>query len=292
MGLTVLITGANGFLGSHLVHACVCSGHHVFAMKRASSDISRLADITDIDYVLPDEAPAVLARTHIDCIVNAATAYDRKNSDMPAAFEANCAMPFSLLDAASKNGVRTFVNISTFYPKYYSRMINYTVTKYQFAEYLPLYSAHMAVFDCTLGHVYGEHDNDDKFIPFVIHTLLSEASELPLTGGKQKRKFMYIPDAVDACMRIIGSRPGHGMFRYDVCDDRKHTIEECVRIIRDRTGNNTTTLRFGALPYADDELMDVRLSNTALKKDFGWTPRNSLEEGLARTIASHRGGKK
>lgn len=260
-------------------------------MKRPASDANRLRDVADrIRSFDPTDALSVMAENSISCIVHTAAAYDRRNDDLAGTFHTNCVMPLSIIDAAAKNGVRAFINCSTFYPKYYSRMINYTLTKHQFAEYLPRYTDRMAVIDLTLGHVYGERDSADKFIPFVIRTLVGNAPELPLTGGKQKRKFIHVADAADACLKAA-TLTDSGMYRYDVCDDRKYTIADCVHCIQRSTRNTGTKLRFGALPYAADEIMDVRLSNSTLKKDTGWAPSCTFTEGIARVVASYQGEK-
>lgn len=77
----VLLTGATGYLGSHLAHALVAAGVEVSILKRTTSNLGHQADVQyrlvmfDID-VEGIEAPFKSGR-HIDAVIHTATSYGR-----------------------------------------------------------------------------------------------------------------------------------------------------------------------------------------------------------------------
>ena len=74
----ILLTGATGFLGSHLLEALLKEGHEVTILKRSTSDTWRiehlLSQVTAFDVdVLPLQG--VFEKNKIDCVVHLATSY-------------------------------------------------------------------------------------------------------------------------------------------------------------------------------------------------------------------------
>ena len=79
---TILLTGATGFIGSHLLEYLVRKGYEIVVLKRSTSDISRISKIiNDVHTYDVDKTPIELAfKNHkIEVVMNLATSYGKKN---------------------------------------------------------------------------------------------------------------------------------------------------------------------------------------------------------------------
>jgi len=235
----------------------------------------------DLDRVGLDEL--FRASDHIDCIVHAATSYGRKNEDIPEILETNVGFPVRLLEAGARHGVETVINTDTVLDR---RLSAYSLSKSQFVDWLKVFSERFRVINLRFDHMYGPKDDETKFVSFVIKKCLENQDTLELTRGEQERDFIYISDLVNAYLQMIESTEdvGSGFVQFEVGTGRPLAVKDMVLKIKEITGNISTELLFGALPYRDKETMRSLLDISAVKK-LGWQPVISLEEGLRRTVA-------
>jgi nucleoside-diphosphate-sugar epimerase len=140
-----------------------------------------------------------------------------------------------------------------------------------------------------LEHFYGAFDNNSKFVSFVIQSLLNGVPSIDLTKGEQKRRFIYIDDVVDAFLFVLKNEESipEGFNSFDISADISTTIKDFALLAKKLTGNTTTKLNFGALPYRADEVMDIRTDTQAIKS-LGWKQKTSLEDGLTKMIQQER----
>lgn len=286
--LSIFITGATGFLGASLVHKLLTLGHKVYATRRLQSNLSRYTrlphqpiwiELEDIDF------ESFFKMHAVDCIVHCATDYGRKNVSPIQTVEANLILPLKIIHAAAGH-VRSFINTDTILPKEIS---NYSLSKKQFAEWLHVYSDRFSAINVGLEHFYGPGDDVTKFTSSIINALLLQAPEIKLTGGEQKRDFIYIDDAVDAISLIIEASRGseNGFYEYEVGYGEAISIKDFVTLAKTLSGNTATKLNFGAIPYRKNEKMEVVADITSLTH-LGWAPKIKLVEGLKKTIDCER----
>lgn len=286
--LSIFITGATGFLGASLVHKLLQMGHEVYATRRLQSNLSRYSGFpiqpiwVGLEHVDFDS----FFQTHdVDCIVHCATDYGRKNINPIQTVEANLILPLKIIHAAVGH-VRCFINTDTILPKEIS---SYSLSKKQFAEWLHVYSDRINAINIGLEHFYGPGDDITKFTSSIINALLLRAPEIKLTGGKQKRDFVYIDDVVDAIALIIATSHNekNGFYEYEVGYGKAISIEDFVKLTQTISGNSSTILNFGAIPYRKNEKMEVVANISSLSK-LGWRPKVELVEGLRKTIECER----
>jgi CDP-paratose synthetase len=286
----VLLTGATGFLGSHLAGVLVERGLNVIALKRKTSNLARLSpvlskvEVLDADRLFNE--PSLLAESPVNAIFHTATCYGRHQENTDEIFEANCGFPMKLLQAAASLGVKTFYNIDTILP---ANLNDYTRSKHQFIEQAKEFSANSGIrlVNIKMEHIYGPGDDQSKFIDFVIRQCLANVPELKLTLGIQKREFIYIDDATDALIKIMECAeklPGDYFEIEMVSDEPTPTIREVVELVLKVTQSSTKPL-FGAIPYRPHEEME-RIIDAGPLKTLGWKKRVSLEAGLLAVVAS------
>lgn len=284
-----LMTGATGYLGSHLLRLLVEHGANVTCLKRSSSKLARVADLADkvawVD-VETFDAQVFFPAQRTDYILHCATDYGRKQVDPIRTIEANLILPLKLLHSGAANSVKGFINTDTILDK---GVNNYSLSKKQFLDWLVVYSDRIVGVNMALEHFFGPGDDPSKFVTSTIQALLRKVPSIDFTPGLQRRDFIYIDDVTGAFKVILENMPSFEkrLFRFEVGTGRPVEIRQFAHLAKQLTGNSTTLLNFGAIPYRSNEVMYSRVDTTGLES-LGWAPQISLEDGLKKTIENER----
>lgn len=289
--MTVLLTGATGFLGSHLLKALVSKGYKVVALKRTTSDMWRLKGFEntfksyDIDQV---PLQKVFEEQPIDTVIHTACVYGRKGESIEKILETNLMFGIELLNTAINFNTRTFFNTGTLL----DRQINaYALSKNQFEEWLQVASDKIQVINLKLEHMFGEQDGNDKFTTWILNELKQEKPIIPLTAGTQKRDFIYIDDVVNAYLTCLEQVPQLKAFNdIEVGTGVLTPVKTFVTLVKStleklKGSPIQTQLNFGALPFREGEIMEPKVDNQFLRS-LGWKPEKKLEENIA-TFVKH-----
>lgn len=284
----VLITGATGFIGAHLAALLLREGFKVAATFRGKSPEStaRLPVAADIEWVDASDAPRWMLENVPQAVVHLATEYG-KSSPPSACIASNVLFPMSLLEAACRTGCGLFLNTDSFFGKpcfAYPHMRAYTWSKADFARWGHAHASTSSTRFLTLRleHVYGEQDNADKFIPFVMGELAAGNPQLKLTDGRQKRDFIHVDDVVSAYLkviRLVDAVPSD-IAELEVGCGHAIPVREMVETAADVV-HSKARLLLGALPQREGEIMASCADNRSLLA-LGWRPEVGLREGLAR----------
>lgn len=271
--MKILLTGANGFLGSHLLKKLVIE-HDVSITLRKKSKLERILILLEtknvkklyIDDVTNLEIENFFKNEKIELIIHCATDYGKKTDYFCTVFESNVLFPLKLLEIGLNNGLKYFINTDSYFNKEnitYNALPNYSKTKKLFLSYLKEIGKDISIINMKLEHIYGPNDNKDKFISFLFQNLI-ENNEIPLTHGHQKRDFVYIDDATDAYTKVVSkiSNTPASYFKdleigsgESVC--LKRFIERMALVM-----NSSSVLNYGALEYRDDEIMNSFANNS------------------------------
>ena len=283
---TVLLTGATGYLGSHLLRRlCADPDSFPVVLKRSHSDTHRIANLLpfvrsyDVDREGVEQA---FRDQNIDLVAHLATHYCRHEVSSASIAESNILFPLKLLDAALEHGVSGFLYTHTTLPPVIGP---YALSKHQFVEWMRLASSQMICISAAIEHFYGPGDNASRFITYVVRTLLRGEPVLRLTEGKQRRDFIFVDDVTSALSVLLGAsrQIGPGWHEFEVGTGQTISVADLVRLIANLTGNQQTHLDFGALPYRTHEVMDS-FAQTRFLEQLGWRSRFDLKSGLERTI--------
>lgn len=117
----VLVTGAHGFIGSHLTRALIREGYEVGILRREASDLHRLRDpggrIAHHVADLRDPASVLNAMTEArpDAVIHLATYYavEHRPGEVGVMMDTNVKGTVALLDASREVGVTFFLNTGT-----------------------------------------------------------------------------------------------------------------------------------------------------------------------------------
>lgn len=285
---TVLLSGATGFLGSHLLEALLRAGYRVIILKRSTSDIRRIRHlISHVSSHDVDIEPVGVAfdQQGIDVVIHTACHYGRNGDPISKMLDINLMFGLELLEAALLHNVTTFVNTDTLLP----RDLNaYAISKKQFADWIFFFRDQVQIVNVRPDHMYGPGDDASKFAPWIVGQLDSCVASIRLTPGEQRRDFVYVDDVVSAYMLILKKASELGNFsEFDIGSGKLTTIREFVEKIfaayQVVKGESKTSLDFGALPYRSGELMQVPVDIARLSR-LGWSPGVSLDVGIKNVI--------
>jgi CDP-paratose synthetase len=285
--MRVLLSGATGFLGSHLAHAFVSHGHEVAVVVRASSSTRRLSAVLPHLSLIDISALEESATTfRPEAVVHAAACYGRSGEPESDLMEANVGLPLSLLRYALEARSVMFINSDTTLP---ADLNGYAFTKSRFIQLSrPLLDANIRFANVRLESVYGPGDDDTKFLTKTVKACVRHDVELDLTRGEQSRDFIFVNDAVAAYLILLRSADSQEerWQDYGLGTGVSTTIRELAETVK-RESASRTTLRFGAVPYRPRELMRS-CADVGRLEGLGWRHRTTLIEGLRHVIAFER----
>ncbi len=284
-----MVLGFTGFLGSHMTRMLLNNNHEIVGIKRKTSSLEKVQDIGNrIKTYDVEEIDRLFEENKIEVVINCATKYDRKNSNIQELIQSNTLFPLSVLERAINNKVECFINTDTFLNKNNFKqnyLLGYSLSKKQFLEWAKLLTKNTKTkfINMRLEHLYGINDKFDKFIPYVINQMKTNVKSIDLTEGNQKRDFIYVDDVCDAYKCIINNIEKIQDFKeIEVGTGKSIALKDMVLLVKKKL-NSVTKLNFGKIPYREDEIMDSYAQNSYLK-ELGWKPRYDLNKGISKLL--------
>ncbi|GAA4180891.1 UDP-glucose 4-epimerase [Streptosporangium oxazolinicum] len=286
----VLVTGAGGFIGTHLVRrlsALSARVHAVGRRPRESSDgetwhVADVADAGAVERLVGSTRPAVvfhlasevagardprlvlpMLHSNLTGVVNLLTAV----AEVP---ETRVVLAGSLEELRPEEGDR-------------APSSPYAVSKWAADGYARMFH-HLwgvQVSNLRIGMVYGPGRQDTrKLVPYVTLSLL-RGSEPELGSGARHLDWVYVDDVVDAFL-AAGETPHAAGRAFDIGTGTGTSIRDTVELLSHIVGGRARP-RYGAL--TDRALDSARIADpTAAAEILGWRPAVGLEEGLRRTV--------
>lgn len=282
--MTILLTGATGFLGSCLLKSFIKNGYKVIALKRSTSNIYRIEEYLD-QIILYDidktELPIIFENHKIDIVVNTVTNYGRKDTKISSIVDTNLIFSLKLLEESVNNNVKAFINADTLL----ERNINaYALSKSQLVDWMQFLSnKNTKMVNIKIEHMYGPLDDENKFIYWLINQLKQNVEKIDLTSGIQKRDFIYIGDIVSAYEAIIQNTNTLSNFEeFELGTGASMEVKTFIEKIYGEllhTQSLSTKLNFGAIAYRLNEQMTMQ-ANIEKLEILGWKPKISIEDGI------------
>ncbi len=280
----ILITGINGFLGSHLAKH-LKSNFEVIGLEYSLENLHRISP-ENFKVYSTNESPleVVFKENDFYAVVHVATVYRRQDEPIFDLLNTNINLPVQLLELSGKYNVHLFLNTDSFFnnPKYsYSYLSDYTLSKKHSLEWIKLLSSSSVckVVNMKVFHMFGENDAPGKFIPFLIDKIRNNEPTLDLTPGTQTRDFIYVKDVVCAFECVINSFSDLVTYQeFEIGSGVSYTVKELALLIKEITSSKTV-LNFGGIPFRDGEIMESKVENFELNK-LGWSPHYDFKLGI------------
>lgn len=303
-----LVTGAAGFIGSHLVRRLLDDGVDVHALTSTVSSVYPVRLVGLRERIVLHEAN-LMDRGAVDDLVRGVVpthvfhlgAYTHVGKSWQRADEcvqANVQGTVNLLNALESSGYERFLNMGTseIYgdieppfreDKQVKPVSPYAASKYAAECFCRLYREGRGwpIVMLRPFNAYGPAQTADRVIPEIIVRAL-RGQELLMTEGRQTREFNYVEDLVDGLVRAAAVPGVEGELINLGCGEDV-SIRDVATLILDLLGNPVEA-RFGALPDRPTEIWTMRSDSTKARELLGWKPQHSLAQGLEKTIDWYR----
>ena len=305
-----LVTGAGGFIGSHLVEALVGRGHRVTALVHYNgrSDPGLLTELdseclNSVEVVSGDVRDPFLLRRAVrgcDCVFHLAALVGVPYSFLaPTEYvTVNVLGTAHLLQACLDEGVGRVVHVSTSEVYGSARRLPvdeehplqgqspYAASKIGGEK---LAEAFYRSFGCPVVVVrpfntFGPRQSARAIIPTVITQVLGGAS-VRLGALDPIRDFTFVSDTVAGLM-AVGLAEGVAGTTVNIGSGRGTTVAEIVALVTRAVGAGTVQVTPDAtrLRPAASEVTRLVADSSLARRLCGWQPATSLEDGLAATI--------
>ncbi len=249
--MNILVTGATGYLGSHIVRLLLNRGDSVVALVRNKENLKRIEPLQNqVAIVSVGELVTRISELQIDAIIHTACAYARDGNTSEDVLNGNLLTPLRILELAVRNGVKRWINTGTCLPPLVD---SYALTKNQFCQWGQLYaeSERLQFINLQLEHFYGPNAPNSHFLVRVIEKLRKN-EELRLTAGTQRRDFIYIADVLCVYDKVLDCSFAESYLDIPVGTGDAPSIREVVEYLKDCTCSSSE-LYFGAIPMRKNE---------------------------------------
>ena len=316
-GCNVVVTGADGFIGSHLTEALAAAGANVTALAQynafglngwldeapeavLSAIAVRRGDIRDSGFMngLLEGQDIVF---HLAALIAIPHSYDAPQSYV----DVNVTGTLNVLEAAKRHGIGKVIQPAT--SEVYGTALRKPIDEDHPLQGQSPYSASKIAADMmaeayvrsfslpvvTLRpfNTFGPRQSERAVLSTMIRQALDpECTEIRLGDLSPTRDFNYVGNTVDAFLAVGGSESlDHGQ-PYNAGTGIEVSIGEMVEKVQAATGTNKPVVQDEArLRPAASEVRALVADYSRLGSACGWTPAVDLDEGVARTVDWWRG---
>jgi UDP-glucuronate 4-epimerase len=289
-----LVTGAAGFIGSHLAEALVAEGHSVVGLDAFTDYYDpRLKEENAAGLAV---ARADLARDELDfegfdgVFHLAGQPGVRSFGDVfPLYVERNVVASQRVFEAAARAGARVvFTSSSSIYgeaERYPTPeetpprpLSPYGITKLSCEHLAHAYARSFGLDAVVLRYfnAYGPRQRPDMAFAGVV-SALAEGRPFTLFGdGEQSRSFTYVGDVVRATASAMEGAPAGAL--YNVGGGEEATLNRALELLEGIAGRRLAVVRAPGVP---GDQRRTKADTTQIREALGWTAQVTLEQGLA-----------
>jgi NDP-hexose 4,6-dehydratase len=306
------VTGADGFIGSHLVEALVARGDRVRALALYTSLGTRgwldalPADVLgSVEVVAGDvRDPELMAKFcdgantvfHLAALIAIPYSYVAPRSYL----DTNAGGTLNVLEAVRRAGVRRLVHTSTSEVYGTAQRVPidedhplqgqspYSASKIAADQMVEAFVRSFDVPAVTLRpfNTYGPRQSARAVIPTVVSQVASSRREIKLGALEPTRDFNYVADTVDAFLAVGDAEDKVVGQTFNAGSGREISIGDLVRTIARVMGASVDVVADPArLRPKGSEVMRLVADRSRFEAACGWAPAHTLEQGLAATAA-------
>jgi len=301
---TVLITGGAGFIGNHLCDFLLDKNFKIICVDNLitgkKNNVQRLLNNKNFKLIIHDVSDHIKIDENLDYVMHfasPASPVDYQKIPIQTLKVGSLGTYNTLGLALAKKAKYMLASTSEVYgdplvnpqPESYWGNVNpvgprgcYDESK-RFAEALVMAYHRIHNVDVRIARIFNTYGprmrkNDGRAVPNFINQVLSNKPITVYGDGKQTRSFCYVSDLIQGIYKLMMSDVNDPV---NLGNPDEHTIKEFANIIKNLT-NSKSKIVFGKLPVDDPHVRCPDINKA--KKDLGWKPIITLEEGLKETI--------
>ena len=271
--MKILITGASGFIGSHIAKGLVQDKYTVCLLLRKTSNLRLIESIKkscglfyyDGTY---QSLEKTLQESKCQIVIHCASLFLSSHApdDVECLMNSNISFPSMLLEAMANTGVQGFINTGTSWQHYRNEDYNpvnlYASTKQAFEQIISYYLETGKIKQVTLKlfDTYGPDDSRRKLIPLLVNNL-SSGERVNMSPGEQEVSIVHVEDVVDAYRlainEVLNINVGESL-TFGVGSGKVYKLKELIEDINNSFENGRSiNVFFGGRPYREREVMTV-----------------------------------
>jgi UDP-glucuronate 4-epimerase len=290
-----VVTGAAGFIGSHLADTLIASGHDVVAVD-AFTDYYSIAEKEEnaraFDVLRLDLAEHDLDLHGVDGVFHLAAQAGVRSfgAVFPLYVRRNLIATQRLFEAAAAAGTRVvFASSSSVYGEAEAYptpedatpqpISPYGITKLGCEQLARAYALGFGLDAVTLRYftVYGPRQRPDMFFRRVCDALLDGATFEIYGSGEQSRSFTEVGDTVAATIAAMEQAPAGAL--YNVGGGEEASMLEAIALLEEISGRTLGVSHVGA---AKGDVARTKADVSRIREALGWEPETGVEDGLIR----------
>ena len=304
----ILITGASGFIGSHLFEKLLKENNNIKGFDRYNIDnswgwLNKLKKINNIDFVLGDirDYDSVYnALTDCDSVIHLAALIGIPYSYIsPMAYiKTNIEGTYNVLEASKKLGISNIVVLSTSEvygsARYKPMDENHPIIGQSPYSASKIGSDQMAIsyfrsFEMPIKiarpfNTFGPRQSKRAIIPTIINQLLSKNDNVQLGNIDSTRDFTYVEDSCDGLIEILKSDNLFGEI-VNIGSNNEVSIKETFNKINQILNTNAKIkIDINRKRPNLSEVLNLNCDNTKIIQKTNWRPKYNFEAGLVKTI--------
>jgi len=307
--LRIVVSGAAGFIGSHMCDRLLAENHSIVALDNfltgSAANLAHLEGHSRFEFRFQDITRPFTVDGLVDCVVNMASPASPKDYlEHPIeTLDVGSVGSRNMLELAMAKGARYLVTSTS--ECYGDPLVHPQVETYwgnvnpvgprscydeskRFAEAITMAYHRKHGLRTNIARIFNTYGprmklDDGRVVPAFLDQALRDEPMTVFGDGSQTRSFCYVSDLVDGLFRLMQSEERYPV---NLGNPREMTILEFARHIRQMTGAKSEIV-FQPLPEDDPKQRrpDIDKANRLL----GWEPRVTLEDGLRDTVAYFRG---
>ena len=307
--MRVLVTGAAGFLGSHLCDRLLAENLEVLGLDNLITgnirNIEHLSGHPQFQFIKHDVTEYIFISGAVDAILHfASPASPIDYLELPIqTLKVGALGTHKALGLAREKKSRFLLASSSevygdplFHPQRESYWGNvnpigprgvYDEAK-RFGEALTMAYHRSHGLDAKIVRIFNTYGprmraNDGRVVPAFITQALSGQPLTIFGDGRQTRSFCYVSDLIEGVYRLLLSEMNEPI---NIGNPAEMTISQFAESVLELTGSKSKIVHQD-LPTDDPKVRQPDI--TLAKEALGWEPRVSLEEGLSKTVEYFRG---
>jgi UDP-glucose 4-epimerase len=296
----VLVTGADGFLGKHLIKRLIKEKANVTAFsqfglpaelkEKVNEKVVNIEDYSSVLNAMRGSKPEKIF--HLAANISR----DRFLKDADKPIKTNLLGTVNLLKVLNEWTIKydsfVFLGTAEAYGKnkvpfvetqYPDPVSPYSISKIAVEMllriYWDMYRMPMVILRGFI--VYGNGQGSDMLFPQLMDACMKR-EDFKMTSGEQKRDFVYVDDMIEAMILASTNSAASGEI-FNISSGEAVRVIDAVKMFLNIMGNPVKPL-VGAIPYRDNEMLDFAGDNSKAKKILGWRLKVSLEDGIRKTI--------